>query len=822
MDAAIVARMAQDLGLSENLVAVVLGLLEKGATAPFIARYRKEATGGIESAQIYAIRNRMTHYKEIFEKRGALLKLLKDQGKLTDDLRSRIAGIFTKAELDDLFHRFKPRRRSRGTEALEKGLESLAEYLWHQEPDAWSLEEHADVFISPDKKVGSREEALQGASDILAEWIAENLESRKALREMLWNEGQVVSTVVPAKVDQKTKYTMYYNRREAVATIPSHRVLAIRRGSKEGILTTAIEGDHTKAIDFLISATIREKDSPFAPILERAVRDSYGRILRPLIETEVRAMIKERADREAIRVFQENLANLLNAPPAGSMAVMGVDPGKGQECHLAVVDPAGKLLEEAAINPAPSRENIGEGRGILRELTTKHNIQAIAVGSGAAARELELVLRQILTEEGLDGILLVSVNDAGLAIYASSRIAREELPNLSIAARCAVSLARRLQDPLAELVKIDPKLIGVGQYQHDVDQKELHRSLVQTVQACVNEVGVDVNAASPALLRHVAGLNDKLARKIIGIRDAQGPFVSRTALMKAVELDPVAYQQAAGFLRIHMGDNPLDRTAIHPETYANVEAMAAAAGVETRALLENKDLIIPLALENFITDAAGMPTLIDIREELLKPGRDPRRLFSAPKFRSDIKEVGDLKEGMDLEGSVTNVTNFGAFVDVGVGQDGLVHLSQMSNRFIRDPREAVKVGDIVQVKVLSVELETKRIGLSIKALLPAPPRHHKRPRRKPGKPAPSAESPVAPENGDQAAPPAPPAVVAATPRPNHPGRSRDRNRQHPRKRRPQHAETAQELQEPIQGPQLPEPSMQEKIAILKSKFRGIS
>jgi uncharacterized protein len=825
MDSAFIRHIARDAGLSEMPVAAVISLFEKGATAPFIAAYRKEVTGGVSAEKIRAIQERLTYYREVQERRASLLKLLTDQKKLTEELRQRIENCFTKVELDDLHQLFKPRRRTRAAEAIEKGLEPLAEYLWNQEPDAWSLEEHADVFIDPEKKVPDREHALQGASDIVAEWISENLGLRRTLREVLWKDGALVSTVVPAKTDQKTKYNMYYDRREPVATIPSHRVLAIRRGTKEGVLTSAIEGDTAKAIEQVISAVVRDRESAFAPILEIAARDSYNRILKPLVETEVRAQLKERADREAIRVFQENLTNLLLSPPAGPMIVLGLDPGKGEECKLAIVDPAGGFVEESSISPLPPKSDLDGARATLRDLISKHTVQAIAIGSGAAAREIESILRQILEEEKIENVLLAAVNDAGLAVYSSSRAAREEFPELSIPTRCAISLARRLQDPLSELVKIDPKLIGVGQYQHDVDQKELHRALHQTVQFCVNGVGVDLNTGAHSLLRYVAGLNDKVARRIVGHRTASGPFPSRAMLQSVPGIDELTYQQAAGFLRVRNGEHPMDATAVHPESYPIAEKMAAALGIPLTELVGNHDRVSTLKLEDFVDEHAGMPTLSDIREELLRPGRDPRKTFAVPKFRSDVRQIGDLKEGMTLEGTVTNVTNFGAFVDIGVHQDGLVHLSQMSNRFIRDPREAVKVGDVVQVKVISVEVETKRIGLSMKALLPAIPRRRKRPRPvgRPGRqPVPAgaeaAASPVSsiPDGAEAAV------VEAAARPPRNPGRNRIRP--HHSRPRPEKTRefTPHEKEAKAEEPKGPEPTLQEKIAILQSKFRGIS
>jgi len=949
MDAAIISRIVQETSISENSVAATIALFEKGATGPFIVHYRKEATGGLDEAKVRLIHERMVHYREVLDQRVALLKLLNEQGKLTEPLRETIESCFSRAELDDLHHQFRPRKKTRAAEAIEKGMEPLAEYFWNQEPDAWGLEEHVNVAVDPVKGVTTQEQALQGSIDIIAEWIWGNFEYRKALREMLWNEGSLVSKVVPAKVGQKTKYTMYYDRREAVTAIPSHRVLAIRRGCKEGILISSIEGDNAKALDYLLNSIIKDKDSIFAPILEIAARESYSRILRPLIETEVRTQLKERADREAIRVFQENLANLLLSPPAGPIVVMGVDWGKGDDCSVAVVNEAGQFLEGAKIRfkPAPERpspkaprtadpeppihasepeiqetpaeaasvdapvpaeaseaaveqipaeaasESAGEpevslekeeaaleqppetvtpdpqveeaagasiietpeteplvipevadpspravesaqepvdelerARTILKDLIAKHKVQAISIGAGISARELETALRQILAEEDLGDILIAAVNDAGIAIYSSSRLAREEFPDWSASARCAVSLARRLQDPLAELVKIDPKLIGVGQYQHDVDQKELHRGLLQTVQYCVNKVGVPVNAAGESLLRYVSGLNDKQARKLVASRTSQGPFASRAAIMQAVGMDKTTFEQCAAFLRIPDAENALDRTAVHPESYPIVESMAAALSVPVNDLIGNRDLISSLKLEDFATEAAGIPTLQDIREELLRPGRDPRKTFRVPKFRADVREMSDLTPGMTLEGTVTNVTNFGAFVDIGVRQDGLVHLSQMSNRFIRDPREAVKVGDVVQVKVISIEPETKRIGLSMKALLPTLQRRKKKQQRRGTKPQNSTRKPEgmaaeAAAGADPASPAAPGENPGFTGAQSRPGRTQNGRRPF-RRRDPRKRENAEEVQQKRDAaPKGPEPSLQEKIAILQSKFRGI-
>ena len=935
MDAAIISRIVQETSLPENSVAALIALFEKGATGPFVVRYRKEETGGLDETKVRLIYQRMVHYREVLDQQVALLKLLNEQGKLTEELKATIEGCFSRPELDDLHHRFRPRKKTRAAEAIEKGLESLAEYFWNQEPDASGLEEHVNVTVDPTKGVTTQEQALQGAIDIIAERIWGNFEYRKVLREMLWNEGFLVSKVVPAKVGQKTKYTMYYDRKEPVTTVPSHRVLAIRRGCKEGILISSIEGDNAKAIDYLLNSIIKDKDSLFAPILEIAARESYSRILRPLIETEVRTQLKERADREAIRVFQENLANLLLSPPAGRIVVMGIDWGKGDDCSVAVVSEDGKFLEGAKIrfkpvperpapkagraakskpaeegpkavqedlqtpvepvvepsaeNPVDAEPSIVEGqadltppeltapaeppeteanpvadkegsespaepvapvaaeevaaeqvssepvesttepvdeleraRMILKDLVARNRVRAISIGAGISARELETALRQIMSEEELGDILIAAVNDSGIAIYSSSRLAREEFPDWSASARCAVSLARRLQDPLAELVKIDPKLIGVGQYQHDVDQKELHRGLLQTVQYCVNKVGVNVNEAGESLLRYVSGLNEKLARKLAACRASQGPFASREGIMQAMAMDKTTFEQCAAFLRIPGAENALDRTAVHPESYPIVEKMAASLSVPIGDLIGNKDLISSLRLEEFVSETIGIPTLHDIREELLRPGRDPRKTFKIPKFRADVREMSDLTPGMTLEGTVTNVTNFGAFVDIGVRQDGLVHLSQMSNRFIRDPREAVKVGDVVQVKVISVEMETKRIGLSMKALLPAPQRRKKKqPRRGTGPQHPAQNPEGVSSQASAEANPSSPAErrFPAGSRPRH-GRRHDGR---PFRGKGSHrAENTEEIQQKKEtAPKGPEPSLQEKIAILQSKFRGI-
>ncbi len=854
MDPAIIIHIVQEVALPASSVSATLALFEAGATAPFIVRFRKEATGGMDEAQVRAIQERMIYYKELEERRAQLIKSLTEQGKLTEELREQIGSRWDRFEIEDLHHRFRPKRKTRASEAVEKGLEPLAEYIWGQDPDAWSLEEHVDVFIDAAKGVVDRQQALQGAAEIIADWIAENFELRKALREMLWKEGFVVSTVVPAKAGQKTKYNMYYDRRESVSSIPSHRVLAIRRGTKEGVLTSSIQCDSAKAVQLIMDLIIKDRESTFVPVLEVAARDSYNRILRPLIETEVRAQSKERADREAIRVFQENLENLLLSPPAGAIPVIGVDAGKGEECRLAAVDEHGKFLEEVVVYPRPPKSDLEGTKTAFVELIRKHNISAVAIGSGTGARETEKILRQILADEKMETVMIATVNDAGVVVYSSSRIGREEFPDLPVAARSAISTARRLQDPLAELVKIDPKLIGVGQYQHDVDQKELHRRLIQTVQFCVNRVGADLNAASFSLLRYISGINDRMAHRIVTHRSANGPFATRAALMAVPGMDDAVYQQASAFLRVPVSESLLDRSWIHPECYPIVERMATRLNVSVNELFGNRDLISGLKLEEYADSHVGIPTLEFTREELIAAGRDPRGAFAPPRFRAEVRDIADLKEGMTLEGAVTNVTNFGAFVDIGIHQDGLVHLSQMSNRFIRDPREAVKVGDLVQVKVISIEVETKRIGLSMKALLPVIPRRRKNPRRWPAPPVQAVPAADAAAGGATEATAGAPAAAAApiegvqTPPADREPRPRPHRRNGPQDRRgdgrprrrdsrprgadnPSRKNDAQPSKpappapappEVKPEPKGPEPTMQEKIAILQSKFRGIN
>jgi len=759
-------RISKEVGAPVSRVETTVNLLESGATVPFIARYRKEATGNLDEVKVRDIDERRLYYEGLEERRKTVLGTIENQGKLTEELKKQILACFVRNELEDIYLPFKPKRKTKATAALEKGLGPLAEYIWEQTgtdpvgvfakqfvvvPEIPTLPEFVPVPslvvsdtdapvelpVKPPAPKGpsgpvSVEEAIEGALHILAERIAENGVFRRQLREKLVNEGVVRSKVATGKETEKTKYDMYYKFEEIVPKIPSHRILAIRRGTRENVLTYSIETDGEKFIEWLLPQVIRDSTSQFAPFLDVAVRDSYERLLGPSLQNEVRSMLRERAEEAAIRVFEENLRALLLSAPAGPIGLIGLDPGLRTGCKIAVVDETGKFLENHTIYPVEPRKDVEGAEKILIELVQKYSSRGIVIGNGTGSRETESFVRDVVAKHALP-VFVVVVNEAGASVYSASPRAREEFPSLDLTVRGAISIARRLQDPLAELVKIEPKSIGVGQYQHDVDQKKLKVSLGAAVESCVNRVGVDLNTASADLLKYVSGINDKLATSIVARRTENGMFRSRTQLVEIDGFGEKTFEQAAGFLRIKGGEHPLDRTAVHPESYPIVERMAASIGVPVADLIENRERIQSVDFKTFEAEA-GKFTITDIREELLKPGRDPRDQFVVAKFRDDVKEMGDLKEGMELEGAVTNVTNFGAFVDLGVHQDGLVHISELSHKYIQDAREAVKVGDIVKVKVIGVDPKMKRISLSIKALVPKPQR--------PPKPQPPKKQPL--------------------------------------------------------------------------------
>jgi uncharacterized protein len=713
------ARIATELALKPEQVQRTVALLLDDATVPFIARYRKEATGNLDEEQIRHIAERHKYYQELEQRRTTIVTTLTEQGKFTEELREQILACCNKVELEDLYLPYRPKRQTKATVAMARGLEPLARSLWEQQPGAQSIPELATQYVDAEKGVANIEEALAGAGHIIAEWIADRADVRQVLRSMMFAEGKVHATVAPGKQDQKTKFQDYYDFQEAVATMPSHRILAILRGVREDVLSMQMEIDMAKALALVESRVIQARATPFVPYLLAYCADAYQRLHFPSLQTEVRRALKERADAEAITVFQGNLRNLLMAPPLGTYGVLGVDPGLRTGCKLAVVDETGKFLEHGTIYPLVPRQDVAGAEQVLQDLISRYTIKAIAIGNGTGSRETEAFVRQFLRQRQHEMICVV-VNEAGASVYSASKLARQEFPELDVTVRGAISIARRLQDPLAELVKIDPKSIGVGQYQHDVDQKRLRRSLEETVESSVNRVGVDINTASAELLQYVAGLNMRQAQNLVAYRNAHGRLSNRQQLLQIEGLGDKTFQQAAGFLRIKDGEQLLDSTAVHPETYGVVERMATSLAVPVATLVANAELINSLNLQRFIDDQVGLLTLQDIREELLKPGRDPRAQFVMPRFRDDVTSLAHLQEGMVLEGVVSNVTNFGAFVDIGVHQDGLVHISELSQRYVRDPREVVQVGQVVKVKVLGVDMALQRIALSMKGLQPAP------------------------------------------------------------------------------------------------------
>lgn len=714
------ALIAAEMQLSPSQVQAVLGLLDEKATVPFIARYRKEATGGLDEVQIRAIEERVQYLQELADRRATVLATIEKQGKLTPALQAAIAACATKTELEDLYLPFKPKRRTRGQMARERGLSPLSERIMAQ-PDRGDPLTDASAFVDPDKGVQDVTAALQGAKDILAEQVAEHPTLRKQAREVFHKRGVLTCKVVKKAVKEQgepTKYEQYYDFAEPAAKIPSHRFLAIRRGEQEGILRASIDLEDDSDLLRQAERSMGMKPrSPYAQLLSDAVADGCHRLLFPAMESECNGDVKSRADEAAVHVFADNLRHLLLAAPLGGRAVLGIDPGFRTGCKCAAIDETGQLLEHVTIYPTSGERKAEEAAAILRALIQKHRPAAIAVGNGTAGRETEAFVREVLERHDLQGVWVVLVNEAGASVYSASEIARHEFPDLDLTVRGAVSIARRLQDPLAELVKIEPQAIGVGQYQHDVSQGQLARKLGEVVESCVNHVGVELNTASAPLLAHVSGLGPSLAERIIDHRAQAGPFASKNDLLQVKGLGARTFEQAAGFLRIRGGKHPLDASAVHPERYTLVERMARDLGTTVDALMGDAALVDRIDIKRYLDPGAGLgePTLLDILSELKKPGRDPRDHFEPPQFRKDVQTLADLKEGMQLQGIVTNVTAFGAFVDVGVHQDGLVHVSQLADRFIRDPAEVVKVGDRLQVRVLSVDLQRKRIALSARS-----------------------------------------------------------------------------------------------------------
>jgi len=709
--AALNAVLVEETGLRLPQVQATVALLEEGATVPFIARYRKEVTGELDEVQIRQLQERLEYHRELNERRETILASIDEQGKLSDELRAKILATRQKTELEDLYLPYKPKRRTKASIARERGLEPLAEMLLG-DGTAPALELAAG-FVNEEHEVPDAAAALEGAGHILAEQLADDAQARATVRELTWQQGRFCSQPARGKEGTVSKYEMYYDFSEPVREIPSHRMLAMRRGETEEVLSIRVEAPEDQILARLKVQFI-PAGSRYAAELGAVVEDAYSRLISSSIVGEVRLEAKIKAEEEAIRVFAENLRHLLLAAPAGSRRVLGVDPGLRTGSKLAVVDATGTFREHVTIYPhAGGGAREAEARRELLRLLEQHDIEMVAIGNGTAGREMEQFVRQNLKDAGLK-IQTVMVSEAGASVYSASEIAREEFPELDLTVRGAISIARRLQDPLAELVKVDPKSIGVGQYQHDVDQRALKKALDTVVESCVNYVGVDLNTASWALLSFVSGISTTLAKAIVAHRDAHGAFERREQLLKVARFGPKAYEQAAGFLRIREGAQPLDNTAVHPERYALVEKMAADAGLAIPALIAEPGRLDSIKLEQYVGDDIGLPTLRDILAELKKPGRDPRATFVSTGFREDVTEIKDLQEGMTLNGVVTNVAAFGAFVDIGVHQDGLVHVSQLADRFVKDPAEVVKVGQQVQVKVVSLDLERKRIGLSMR------------------------------------------------------------------------------------------------------------
>ncbi len=702
-------KIAAELGLRAPQVRAALELLLEGNTIPFVARYRKEATGELDEVQLRDVRDRHEYLSELDERRAAVLKSVEEQGKLTPELRAAIERTGSKAELEDLYRPFKPKRRTRATIAVERGLGPLAELLIAGRTTDAELLAAAARFVHVEKGVATAEEALAGARDVFAERVADDAAVRAYVREQMRERGALESRAARGKAGEASKFQDYYDFSVPVKRAKSHQVLAVRRGEAEEFLTARITVPDDEIVPSLVRRFAAGSRAPEQTRL--AVEDAYRRLVSPSVEVEVRMELKTRADEEAIAIFGSNLEALLLAPAAGERTTLGVDPGYRTGCKLAVVSRTGAVLATGVVY----LHQEDRAKRELAALVEKHGVELVGVGNGTASRESDRLAREAVRELPAEKRpTVVMVNEAGASIYSASDAAREELPELDLTLRSAVSIARRLQDPLAELVKIDPKSIGVGQYQHDVSQTRLKRRLDETVESCVNRVGVEVNTASAALLGYVAGIGPTVAQRIVRHRDEGRAFRSRADLLGVSGLGPKTFEQAAGFLRVRGGAHPLDSSAVHPERYALVERIAADLSVPLDSLVGNEDAIRRVEPRRYVGDGVGLPTLEDILAELRKPGRDPRQAFEAPSFRDDVTEIGDLKEGMVLPGTVTNVVAFGAFVDVGVHQDGLVHVSQLSDGFVRDPAEVVKVGDRVSVRVLSVDVPRKRIALSMK------------------------------------------------------------------------------------------------------------
>ena len=710
----IIAKIARELGIRNNQAEAAVKLIDEGCTIPFIARYRKEATGALNDEVLRNLYDRLIYLRNLEDKKQTVLASIEEQGKLTGELKKQILAAETQVAVDDLYRPYRPKRRTRATIAKEKGLEPLANVIMLQMSKT-PLEEEAAAYVDAEKGVESVEDAINGAKDILAEFVSDNADYRKHIRELTMKKGRLVS--VAKDPEAESVYEMYYEFDEALSKVAGHRTLAINRGEKEKFLTVKIEAPEEDICRYLEKQVITNTQGQMAPVLCEVVTDAYERLIAPAIEREIRSDLSEKAEDGAIKVFGKNLQQLLMQPPIAGQVVLGWDPAFRTGCKLAVVDPTGKVLDTTVIYPTAPQNKVEEAKAVLKKLIAKYHITLISLGNGTASRESEQVIVQLLKEIPVQ-VQYIIVNEAGASVYSASKLATEEFPNFDVGQRSAASMARRLQDPLAELVKIDPKSIGVGQYQHDMNQKKLSEALGGVVEDCVNRVGVDLNTASASLLEYISGISKVIAKNIVTYREENGSFTSRSQLLKVAKLGPKAYEQCAGFMRITGGKNPLDATGVHPESYAATKELLAKLGYTLEDVSNRSVVGISKKISDYKKLASelgiGELTLRDIVKELEKPARDPREDMPKPILRSDVLEMKDLTPGMVLKGTVRNVIDFGAFVDIGVHQDGLVHISQICDRYIKHPLEAVSVGDIVDVKVLSVDLKKQRIQLTMK------------------------------------------------------------------------------------------------------------
>lgn len=717
MSEAIANRLIKEFGLKPFQVHNTIKLIDEGNTIPFIARYRKEVTGELDDQVLRKLHERLVYLRTLEQRKEDVKRLIEEQGKLNDELIDSINNAETLQEIEDIYRPYKPKRRTRAAIAKEKGLESLAQYIINQENTKGNVEEYAKAFISTDKGVLTIEDAVSGALDIAAEIISDDFENRKLIREFYLNNGTVVSK---SKTEEDTVYRMYYEFKEPVLKIASHRVLAINRGEREDVLSVSIEVPEEKVVDIIKRRTLKNK-GVFSDYVEKAIRDAYSRLIHPSIENEIRSVMTERAEEQAIKVFSVNLRNLIMQPPVKGKTVLGLDPAYRTGCKLAVVDETGKVLDTGVIYPTPPQNKIEESERILIYLIEKHSVDIISIGNGTASKEAEIFVANAIKKLSKK-VHYVVVSEAGASVYSASELGAKEFPDFDVSLRSAVSIARRLQDPLAELVKIDPKSIGVGQYQHDINQKSLSEALRGVVEDCVNSVGVDLNTASVSLLSYISGVNSAIAKNIVEYREKNGKFTSRSQLLKVKKLGEKTFEQCAGFLRIPDSDNILDNTSVHPESYDAAGKLIEIMGytfddVKNRKISDIKDKAKLTGLEKISAKLGiGVPTLSDIINELVKPGRDPRDELPQPVLLTDVLHIEDLKPGMILTGTVRNVADFGAFIDIGVHQDGLVHISEMSDKYVKNPSDFVAVGDIVKVRILDVDVKRKRISLSMKGV----------------------------------------------------------------------------------------------------------